>query len=130
MRAEGHDDQQNQIGDDVEFLVILYRNLVNATEAGIENERTRAFYEAAIPFWCARWTAWQGEDSLHEMAFGEPPLEPRRDTWRDWLYLFTVIGRPEFIAQFLVLISLSALILLVLHWIFGIPLGPSHPIAK
>ena len=79
---------------------------------------------------CARWTAWQGEDSLHEMAFGEPPLEPRRDTWRDWLYLFTVIGRPEFIAQFLVLISLSALILLVLHWIFGIPLGPSHPIAK
>ena len=56
---------------DPQAAVDHYRHAVaqldaQSTDLGREEWRTIA---ARL---CSRWTAWQGEDSLHEMAYGEP----------------------------------------------------------
>jgi hypothetical protein len=107
-------------------LVIIYRNLVAYTEAGIEDERTRAHYVAMIPQMRAWWKAWQGDDSLYEMAFGEPPLEPKRTTLWQWLSLIPIsICSPQVIALvaliMAIIIALSAIRWLL--WLAGVPTG-------
>jgi hypothetical protein len=54
-----------------EPFVIEYRGVIAKLEAAT-SDIDRAEYRRIADGMKARWKRWQGEDSLHEMAFGEP----------------------------------------------------------
>jgi len=62
--------KQSQV-DDPEQIVERYRSLIGQLEIARDDAHKLEVREAAK---CLRdrWKDWQGEDSLHEMAFGEP----------------------------------------------------------
>jgi hypothetical protein len=69
------DDLMPGIGAMTEFdpvvLVDHYRQIIAAHDAETTAFGRREFQEIAQRM-RLRWAEWQGEDSLHEMAFGEP----------------------------------------------------------
>jgi hypothetical protein len=48
-----------------------YRNVIAQLENAVDESRRAELQETAARL-RDEWKAWQGEDSLHEMAFGEP----------------------------------------------------------
>ena len=54
-----------------EQIVERYRSLIAEMEAP-KSESQRAELRESAKRLRQRWKDWQGEDSLHEMAFGEP----------------------------------------------------------
>jgi hypothetical protein len=54
-----------------EQIVERYRNLISQLEIASQDAHRAEVREAAKRL-RDRWREWQGEDSLHEMAFGEP----------------------------------------------------------
>ncbi len=61
---------------DPEQAVIEYRRVIAQRKART-TDVGRADYEGIVKRMRAAWTEWQGEDSLHEMAFGEPDESPK-----------------------------------------------------
>jgi len=55
---------------DAAAAVEQYRQIVARRDAAAEPDRDEL--ELIARRLRARWAEWQGEDSLHEMAFGEP----------------------------------------------------------
>jgi hypothetical protein len=55
-----------------EAFVSRYRDAIARLEGAPRDERIRAEWLNVAKRLRARWKDWQGEDSLHEMAFGEP----------------------------------------------------------
>lgn len=53
-----------------EAFVIRYRKVVGRLESDPKSEKSKL--QARIKQMHFRWKEWQGEDSLHEMAYGEP----------------------------------------------------------
>jgi hypothetical protein len=56
---------------DPERMVERYRDLVQAFDAATHDAQRAEIRQAAKEL-RDRWREWQGEDSLHEMTFGEP----------------------------------------------------------
>lgn len=56
---------------DAEHMVDAYRKLTAQLEK-TKSEVIRKRYQQRLRDLRTEWKAWQGEDSLHEMAFGEP----------------------------------------------------------
>jgi hypothetical protein len=56
---------------DPEAFIARYRNVVEQLGQQTD-EQGRAEFSAVAKQLRAQWKEWQGEDSLHEMAFGEP----------------------------------------------------------
>ena len=56
---------------DAERAVATYRDVIAQRDAEATEPGKAEFQEIAMRFRLA-WKTWQGEDSLHEMAFGEP----------------------------------------------------------
>jgi hypothetical protein len=56
---------------DPEQVIERYRSLIGQLEIADHDGHKREVREAARHL-RDRWREWQGEDSLHEMAFGEP----------------------------------------------------------
>jgi len=54
-----------------EKTVIAYRKAIIQRDAQT-TAKQRAIFESLARRLCRSWEKWQGEDSLHEMAFGEP----------------------------------------------------------
>lgn len=54
-----------------EQIVERYRSLIGQLEIATQDAHKAEVREAAKRL-RDRWCEWQGEDSLHEMAFGEP----------------------------------------------------------
>jgi hypothetical protein len=54
-----------------EQIVESYRSLISEIE-NAKHDSQRAYLREAAKRLRERWKEWQGEDSLHEMAFGEP----------------------------------------------------------
>ena len=54
-----------------EQLVERYRSLIGQLETTLTDAHRAEIQQAARQL-RDRWREWQGEDSLHEMAFGEP----------------------------------------------------------
>jgi hypothetical protein len=54
-----------------EQIVERYRSLIGQLEIATQDAHRAEVREAAKRL-RDRWREWQGEDSLHEMAFGEP----------------------------------------------------------
>jgi hypothetical protein len=61
----------DELGEDPEPFVVRYRDLVNCRD---ESTGAAACEQLNVEIrqMGHRWKAWQGEDSLQEMAFGEP----------------------------------------------------------
>ena len=61
------------VGEDFDALAFVteYRRIVAARDAAISGLDRREL-DAVAARMRQRWAAWQGEDSLYEMAFGEP----------------------------------------------------------
>jgi len=55
-----------------EAFVSRYRDAIARLEGAPRDERIRAEWRNVAKRLRARWREWQGEDSLNEMAFGEP----------------------------------------------------------
>jgi hypothetical protein len=51
--------------------ITRYRNLIAQIETTVDESHGAELQETAARL-RDEWKAWQGEDSLHEMAFGEP----------------------------------------------------------
>jgi hypothetical protein len=51
--------------------ITRYRNLIAQIETTVDESRREELQEMAARL-RDEWKAWQGEDSLHEMAFGKP----------------------------------------------------------
>jgi hypothetical protein len=56
---------------DPERAVAEYRRMI-AQRDGQKTQQGKAEFEAIASRLRQAWKDWQGEDSLHEMAFGEP----------------------------------------------------------
>jgi hypothetical protein len=56
---------------DAAAAVAEYRRVIKQRDAQT-TKRGRATYDATAERLRQAWKEWQGEDSLHEMAFGEP----------------------------------------------------------
>ena len=52
-------------------IIDRYRDVIARMEAA-DDEPGRGEWQGVANRLRARWTEWQGDDSLHEMAFGEP----------------------------------------------------------
>lgn len=55
---------------DPELAVTEYRNSIARRDAA-RTDKSRAKHQALANRLREKWKDWQGEDSLHEMAFGE-----------------------------------------------------------
>lgn len=56
---------------DAERAVATYRDVIAKRDAEA-TELGKAEFQTIAKRLCASWKTWQGEDCLHEMAFGEP----------------------------------------------------------
>ena len=54
-----------------EALVVRYREVISRLEAA-KDALNRFEWQGVARRMRQEWRLWQGEDSLHEMAFGEP----------------------------------------------------------
>lgn len=59
------------VASDPEAYVVRYRALVESLEAE-KDRKAKAKLKARAEVMKQAWKKWQGEDSLYEMAFGEP----------------------------------------------------------
>jgi hypothetical protein len=56
---------------DAEATVVTYRHAIAKRDAAA-SESARAEFDRTVKQLRKQWCEWQGEDSLHEIAFGEP----------------------------------------------------------
>lgn len=59
------------VSSDPNAYVLRYRALVERLEAE-KDKKAKALLKSRGEVMKAAWKKWQGEDSLYEMAFGEP----------------------------------------------------------
>jgi hypothetical protein len=65
-------DHSDDVADfDAAGTVVEYRRTLDKREAATD-ELGKAEHDRIAKILRARWAEWHGEDSLHEMAFGEP----------------------------------------------------------
>jgi hypothetical protein len=57
--------------ENLEEIVANYRDVITKRESATDTWN-RAEFESLARRMRLAWSEWQGEDSLHEMAFGEP----------------------------------------------------------
>jgi hypothetical protein len=61
----------DDLGFDPEAFIARYRHVVDQLGKQTDDQG-RAEFHAVAKQLRAQWKYWQGEDSLHQMAFGEP----------------------------------------------------------
>jgi hypothetical protein len=98
-----------------EQFVERHRSLIAQMEIATHDSHKAEVREAARRL-RDRWSDWQGEDSLHEMTFGEPwrPLERRHwpNGFDRGIAVWTDVGPAEIGA----IVAIGAIIVVFIYW--------------